>query len=72
LPHRDFFADGPTPLANLLGYREHLGAKSVGILDLDPRAVAQDDDSKRWPLAVLLFDEEEVGPGIEERIEERT
>ena len=65
LPHRDFFADGPTALPNFLGYREHLRAKSFGVLDLDPRAVAQDDDAERWPLPVLLLDEEEVGPELE-------
>jgi hypothetical protein len=52
-------------LANLLGYREDLGAKSFGVLDLDPRAVAQDDHAERRPLPILLFDEEEVGPELE-------
>lgn len=50
--------------ANYLGYRENLGAKSVGILDLDPRAVAQYDDSEGRSLPVPLFDEEEVGPEL--------
>jgi len=40
LPHRDFFADDPSPLSNLLGYREDLGAKSVGVLGRDPRTVS--------------------------------
>jgi hypothetical protein len=65
LPHWDFFADGPTPLANFFGYREYLGAKGFGVLDLDPRAVTQDNDAKRGPLPVPLLDEEEVGPELE-------
>ena len=65
LPHRDFFLDSGPALPDFLGYREDLGAKPLGVLDLDPRAVAQDDHAERWPHPVLLFDEEEIGSELE-------
>src|SRR3712207_6491697 len=65
LPHRDFLADGSSPLPDSLGYREHSTPKLLGVLDLDPRAVAEDDHAERWPLPVFLFDEQEVGPELE-------
>ncbi len=52
-------------LANLPRYRENLRPEGLGILDLDPRAVAQDDDAERGPLPVYLLNEESVGPELE-------
>jgi len=57
LPQRDFIPDSLSMSPDFLGYRKHLGAESVGVLDLDPLPVTQDDESVRWPLPIPLFDE---------------
>ena len=47
-------------LSNRFRDRENLRAKGFGVLHLDPRAIAKNDDTERRPHPVLLFDEEKV------------
>ena len=65
------YAPNPAPAiggeshAYLPRYREHLQLEGFGILDLDSRAVAQDDDAEGRPLPVGLFEEQAVGDDLE-------
>ena len=52
-------------LPDFLGHREDLGPKLVGILDLDPLALGQDDHAVRRPHAEFLFDEQAIRPDLE-------
>jgi hypothetical protein len=52
-------------LADSLGDGQDRRAKALGVLDLDSRAVAQDDHAEWWPLSEIFFDEQEIGPELE-------
>src|SRR4051812_3990644 len=58
LPHRDFFGESCPMLSNLLGNRQDLRAEGLGVLDLDPRAITEDDDAERCPHPVLFLNQQ--------------
>ncbi len=52
-------------LPNFLGDGEDLGTEGLGVLHLDPLAIAQDDHPERRSHPVLLLDEQEIGRELE-------
>lgn len=65
LPYRDFQPDGRTQFPDSLSDGQDLRAKPLGVLDLEPRVVAQDDHDERWQYPVRFFDEQEIGSELE-------
>src|SRR4051812_8747944 len=62
---RDFLPDSRPTLPDFLSDGEDFGAKLLGVRDLDPLAVLDDDDAIGGPHPVGFLDQEEIGPQLE-------
>src|SRR5262249_441703 len=60
LSDRDLFVSSPPVLSDLLGNGQDFGPELVRVFDLDPGAIAEDNDTVRWPHPELLLNQHEV------------